>query len=179
MKKILLSLTVIMLFVMYSFYERVFGYKALPIIVPKAISTNPSPTISTSIPTVTSPPTTPVSNGQVSQALTATQPPSPTPKPKNNSPYKDGTFVGDSEDAFYGLIQVQATISNGKITSVQFLQYPNDRGTSVAINSQADPLLSQEAIQAQSANVDIVSGATDSSQAFMQSLQTALNKAKS
>ena len=93
--------------------------------------------------------------------------------------YKDGTYTGSSADAFYGTIQVQATIQNGKIADVQFLQYPNDRSESIQINQQAMPMLKQEAIQAQSANVDIVSGATDSSQAFMQSLASALSQAKS
>jgi len=93
-------------------------------------------------------------------------------------PYKDGTFNGSTADAYYGYIQVQATISSGKITDVQFLQYPSDRSRSVAINTVAMPNLKQEAIQAQSANVDIVSGATDSSQAFIQSLSSALSQAK-
>jgi uncharacterized protein with FMN-binding domain len=92
--------------------------------------------------------------------------------------YKDGTYTGSMADAFYGTIQVQATIQNGKISDVQFLQYPNDRDDSIQINQQAMPMLKQEAIQAQSANVDIVSGATDSSQAFMQSLASALSQAK-
>lgn len=96
------------------------------------------------------------------------------PKP----PFKDGTYSGNPEDAFYGTIQVQATIAGGKLTDVQFLQYPNDRARSIAINSVAMPNLKQEAIQTQSATVDVVSGATDSSNAFVQSLASALSKAK-
>jgi uncharacterized protein with FMN-binding domain len=96
-----------------------------------------------------------------------------------SSTYKDGAYTGTAADAFYGNIQVQATISGGKITNVTFLQYPSDRDDSVRINQQADPELAQEAIQAQSANVDIVSGATDTSNAFIQSLTSALNQAKS
>jgi uncharacterized protein with FMN-binding domain len=99
-----------------------------------------------------------------------------TPLPKGK--YKDGTYTGDPADAFYGTIQVQATISNGSITDVTFLQYPNDRRTSIEINSQAMPMLRSEAISAQNANVDIISGATDSSQAFRQSLTSALNQAQ-
>jgi uncharacterized protein with FMN-binding domain len=102
-----------------------------------------------------------------------------TPVPTNSTGLKDGTYTGDSADAFYGFIQVQVAISGGKLTDVQFLQYPNDRSTSRMINGQAMPILRQEAIAAQSANVDIVSGATDSSQAFIQSLSSALAKAKS
>ena len=93
--------------------------------------------------------------------------------------YKDGTYTGSTADAFYGNVQVQATIHNGKISDVQFLQHPSDALRSVAINDIAMPNLTQEAIQAQSATVDIVSGATDTSQAFIQSFQSALNQAKS
>src|SRR6266704_2926971 len=62
--------------------------------------------------------------------------------------YKNGIFTGSAADAFYGTIQVQATIQNGKIADVQFLQYPNDRDDSVRINQAAMPQLKQEAIQA-------------------------------
>lgn len=92
--------------------------------------------------------------------------------------YKDGTYTGDVANAFYGNIQVNAVIQGGKIADVQFLQYPNDRSRSIMINQYAMPQLKSETITVQNASVDIVSGATDSSQAFIQSLQSALNKAK-
>lgn len=92
--------------------------------------------------------------------------------------YADGTYTGQRYDAFYGFVQVQATIKSGKITSVRFLQYPNDRQNSIEINSYATPILAQEAISAQSANVNIVSGATDTSDAFKLSLSSALTQAK-
>jgi uncharacterized protein with FMN-binding domain len=101
----------------------------------------------------------------------------PTPTSTATGKYKDGGFVGSVADAFYGNVQVKAIISGGKITDVQFLQSPNDRSTSVRINSQAMPLLTQEAIQVQSAQVDGVSGATATSQAFIQSLSSALQQA--
>lgn len=97
--------------------------------------------------------------------------------PISNVTYKDGVYTGSVADAFYGNIQVQANIQNGKLANVTFLQYPNDRERSIAINSQAMPYLKQEAIAAQSANVDIVSGATASSQAFVTSLTSALSQA--
>ena len=78
----------------------------------------------------------------------------------------------------WGYVQVQATIQNGKISDVQFVQYPSDRRTSRSINSIADPMLQQEAIQAQSANVDIISGATLTSEGFQMSLQSALDQAR-
>ncbi len=90
---------------------------------------------------------------------------------------KDGTYIGSEVDAYYGLVKVQTTVRAGKITDVQFLEFPKDRRTSQRINSIAMPYLQQEAIQAQTANVDIVSGATLTSQAFQMSLQAALNSA--
>ena len=92
--------------------------------------------------------------------------------------FKDGSYIGSVQDAFYGNIQVQAVISGGKITDVIFLQYPNDNRTSQYVNSLADPMLKQEAIQAQSAQVNIISGASASSQAFQASLADALSQAK-
>lgn len=169
MKKVLLSSVVILAFVLYSMYQRVAGVQQ------KAIISNGDGNatgFSQSLPTGTPTPTPSQSSGDSLPTDT------PTPLPARSGGFKDGSYTGDPSDAFYGIIQVQATIANGKISRVQFLQYPNDRGTSIMINQQADPLLAQEAIQAQSANVDIVSGATDSSQAFVQSLQSALDKAK-
>jgi uncharacterized protein with FMN-binding domain len=60
---------------------------------------------------------------------------------------------------------------------VQFLQFPNHRNRSQEINSQAMPILTQEAIQAQQAQVDVVTGATDTSGAFIESLSAALSQA--
>jgi uncharacterized protein with FMN-binding domain len=91
--------------------------------------------------------------------------------------YKDGTYTGSVADAFYGNIQVQAVIAGGKITDVVFVQYPNDNPTSISVNTQAIPFLKQEALSAQSSHVDIVSGASDSSEAFQQSLASALSQA--
>src|SRR5581483_2062800 len=60
--------------------------------------------------------------------------PTPTPAPKPKGQYADGSYTGSVADAYYGYIQVKAVISGGKITDVQFLQYPNDRSTSIMIN---------------------------------------------
>ena len=146
-------------------------------------------------------PTVPLSQQIVAasaQASSTPQPASPTPRPvmptetqyvpsatpipptattQNQGQYKDGVYTGPTVDAFYGIVQVQATVQGGKLTDVQFLDYPQDRRTSQAINRQAMPWLTQEAIQAQSAYINIISGATLTSQAFAQSLYTALNQA--
>ena len=102
----------------------------------------------------------------------------PTPAPKKAGLYNNGTYTGSSENAYYGNVQVQVTIANGMISDVQFLDYPQDRNTSRRINSQAMPILTQEAISVQNANVNRVSGASDTSAAFKQSLTSALIQAQ-
>ena len=107
-----------------------------------------------------------------------TPPPAPIPTPKPAGKYADGTYTGRPVNAYYGIVQVDAVIQNGTLADVKILQYPNDRNTSVRINSQALPILKQEAIAAQSANIDAVSGASDTSPAFVASLSSALAQAK-
>ena len=97
----------------------------------------------------------------------------------NNSLYKDGSYTGPRVDVYYGIVEVQVNVQHGRIADVQFLQYPNDRRTSVRINDIAMPYLQQEAIQAQSAHINIISGATLTSEGFMMSLDAALKSAKS
>ncbi len=123
----------------------------------------------------TSQPQDQTDQGQAAQSAPA---PTPTPQPPIASSYKDGTYTGPSVNAFWGEVQVQVIISSGRIKSVRFLSYPSDRRTSVTINSFAVPYLQSEAIQAQSANVDVISGATLTSEAFMISLQSALDNAR-
>ena len=93
--------------------------------------------------------------------------------------YKDGKYDGNIVDAYYGYIQVRAIIESGILTGVQFLSYPSDRSYSVEINKRAMPILEAEAIKNQSANVDIVAGATNTSNAFRSSLGSALSLAGS
>jgi uncharacterized protein with FMN-binding domain len=89
----------------------------------------------------------------------------------------DGSFTGGSYDAYYGSVQVQARVQGGQITGVQVLQYPNHSRTSKAINAQALPYLQQEVAQAQTGKIDIVSGATLTSRAYIKSLRDALGQA--
>ncbi len=92
--------------------------------------------------------------------------------------YKDGTFAGKVADAYYGNMQVAAVISDGKIADVKFLQYPSDQSKSLEISNQSMPILKSEAISIQSARVDMLSGATQTSEAFNESLADALTQAK-
>ncbi len=90
----------------------------------------------------------------------------------------DGAYDGPAVDAFYGLVQIRANVQNGKLANIQVLQFPSDRRTSIAINRHALPMLTLEAIAEQSADVDAVSGATLTSEAFMESLGSALQQAR-
>ena len=150
MKKIFVSLGVVGAFILYSLGVR------------------------HELPAVAAPATTVASN----TAKTSTISNNPTKTPVPTGQYKDGSYTGSVTDAYYGNVQVQAKISGGKITDVSFLAYPNDHSDSVMINQQAIPYLKQEAIQAQSAKVQVVSGATFTSEAFVQSLTAALSQAK-
>jgi uncharacterized protein with FMN-binding domain len=109
---------------------------------------------------------------------TATPSPTPPPPVQLAGAYKDGVYTGDPKDAYWGNVQVQAVIKGGQLADVQIVDYPNHRRTSVEINNYAMPYLQSEAIQAQSAQVDLISGATLTSEAYARSLQTALLKAK-
>lgn len=88
-----------------------------------------------------------------------------------------GTFAGDTAQTQYGPVQVQITVANGKITDVTALQLTDQGGRSVQISQQAAPILRQEALQAQSAQIQSVSGATYTSEGYTTSLQSAIDKA--
>lgn len=88
-----------------------------------------------------------------------------------------GTFTGTTAQTRYGPVQVQITVDGGKITEVTVLQLTNQDGRSVAISQQAAPILRQEALQAQSAKIQAVSGATYTSDGYVTSLQSAIDQA--
>jgi uncharacterized protein with FMN-binding domain len=87
------------------------------------------------------------------------------------------TVTGDAADTRYGPVQVQVTFSGKKITRIRVLEYPTESGRDQEINSYAIPQLNQQAMSAQSANIDGVSGATYTSEGYQQSLQSAIDKA--
>ncbi|MER5657893.1 FMN-binding protein [Streptomyces sp. NPDC002131] len=89
-----------------------------------------------------------------------------------------GTFTGDPVDTQYGTVQVAVTLAKGKLTAVKVLQAPDQNGRDQQIASSSLPRLTQEAIGAQSAHIDAVSGASYTSQGYIQSLQSALDQAR-
>jgi hypothetical protein len=88
------------------------------------------------------------------------------------------TLQGEVIPTRFGNIQVAVVLQGDKIVDVQQLQAPSDRRRSVMINNAAWPILKEEVLQAQSANIDSLSGATVTSDAYAQSLQSALDKAR-
>lgn len=96
-----------------------------------------------------------------------------------SSGLRDGTYTGAAANTRYGPVQVQLTVSGGLITDVQVPEYPSSNGRDQQINSRALPTLMDETIQAQSAQVDMVSGATYTSTGYRTSLQSALDQARS
>lgn len=89
----------------------------------------------------------------------------------------DGTYTGSSVSTRFGDVQVQVTISGGAITDVTAVHLTDHDGKSVQISNRAAPILAQEVLSAQSANVQMVSGATYTSRAYLESLQSALDQA--
>ena len=89
----------------------------------------------------------------------------------------DGTYTGSSVSTRYGNVQVSVTVSGGAITDVTALQLTSAEGRSLQISNQAAPILRSEVIAAQSADVANVSGATFTSDAYLSSVQSALDQA--
>ncbi|HKU02015.1 MAG TPA: FMN-binding protein [Arthrobacter sp.] len=88
-----------------------------------------------------------------------------------------GTYKGNTVQTRFGPVQVQITVANGKITDVTALQLTNTDGKSIQISNRAAPLLRSKVLAAQSANVQTVSGATITSDAYLTSLQAAIDAA--
>ena len=87
-------------------------------------------------------------------------------------------FTGATVETNFGPVQVQIAVSGGRLVDVEAVQLPSDRARSARISQYSAPILRSEAIQAQSARVDIVSGATYTSRAYAQSLDSALKRAQ-
>jgi len=130
-------------------------------------------------------------SGAVGTAVAATAPAAqptttgatPTPSASSSSPAAGKsssgtkTYTGSTASTRWGDVQVTITVTNGKITDVQVPVYPSGNGRDQEINAYALPILTQETLQAQSANIDTVSGATVTSDGYLQSLQAALDAA--
>ena len=104
----------------------------------------------------------------------------PTPTPSSSSSTKSSatkTYDGDAVGTRFGNVQVQITVKDGKITKADVLQVPWNDHRDQEINSYAVPVLNSEVVSAQSATIDMVSGATFTSEGYIQSLQSAIDQA--
>jgi uncharacterized protein with FMN-binding domain len=120
----------------------------------------------------------PAAQGEGVQPATpgASTPPPTTPTPANNG-VLDGTFTGPSVFVRFGNVQVRIVVSGGRVADLQAIDLPSDRSRSVEISQFSGPVLRQEAIRAQSARINVVSGATYTSFGYAQSIEGALQQA--
>ena len=95
------------------------------------------------------------------------------------APTATKTVTGDAVETRFGPVQVKITVTDGKLTSVTAIAYPQSDPRDQQINSYAIPQLDSEALQAGSANISMISGATFTSTGYVESLQSALDKANS
>lgn len=180
MKKIFLSISLIFVFSAYALYVRIIGTNNTPV----ALTPEPNkPNSTLNLPTYDTNESIyiPLPSSTSTQNTTPPTPtPTPTPKPTPipTGKYRNGSYKGTVVDAYYGYVQVKAIISGGKITDVQFLDYPGGRSTSIRINQRAMPYLISEAISIQDSNVATVSGASFTSRAYRESLASALSQAR-
>jgi uncharacterized protein with FMN-binding domain len=138
-------------------------------------STNPS-ALGVAGPTTRLPAGSAVPNPSTTPSSPSPTAPSGSP-PASNGAGASGTYDGGAADTRYGPVQVRITLSGGRITNVQTVQVPNESRRDVEINDAAVPELVQETLQAQSAQIDTVSGATYTSEGYIQSLQSAIDAA--
>ena len=183
MKKLALSLFVIAASAGYAWDQSVRTQSTDPL---DAMLTDPAPQPDSSLfpamePLPSGVSSQPVIEPPLSRPLSALEPPAHLTRAGfmlvANAGYVDGTYTGPAVDAYYGIIQMQAVVKGGRLAGVKVVKYPSDRQTSIAINRQALPMLRDEVVAAQSANVNIVSGATLTSRAFIKSIAGALQQA--
>ncbi len=116
-------------------------------------------------------------SGSSTGSSTSTTPTAPSSSSSSTATSSTKTATGQTAQTRWGPVQVQITVSAGKITAVNVLQSPSGNGRDVEINDNALPVLKQETLQAQSAHIDTVSGATVTSDGYLTSLQSALDQA--
>lgn len=137
-------------------------------------STNKTVALAVTTRSASSSPTPAVSSPSSSPAPSAPTTPSPSTAKVVTA---TKTYTGSVAQTRWGPVQVEITVAGGKITAVDVVQYPNGNGRDQEINDYALPVLVQATLDAQSAKVDMVSGATVTSGGYLESLQSALDAA--
>jgi uncharacterized protein with FMN-binding domain len=120
----------------------------------------------------------PSATASTAPAASATSTPSSTPTASPSAAAATATteVTGSAVQTRYGPVQVKLTFSGSTITAVDTLQSPSGNGRDIEINQQALPILQQEVLSAQSASIDTVSGATYTSEGYIQSVQSAIDQ---
>lgn len=150
-----------------------------------SFKTRSAPPVAVAVgPTTSSPATSsPSTDSPTAGSPTAPSPGSGTPNTAtgSTSPTTSAsatrTVTGAAASTRYGPVQVQITLTGGRVTAVNAVVYPTDTSRDQEINSFAIPRLNQEAVAAKSAKIDMISGATYTSTGYITSLQSALSKA--
>jgi uncharacterized protein with FMN-binding domain len=115
--------------------------------------------------------------GSTGSGSTGSSTDSSTDSSTGSSTMQDGTYTGDSVSTRWGTVQVRISVQDGKITSAEAIDYPNSNHHDQEINAYAVPVLNEEAVVANSADIDAVSGATVTSHGYVRSLQSAIDQA--
>lgn len=138
----------------------------------------PNTPTSQSLPRAPSTPnaSTSTSSSEASGSTTSSSTAAPAPAPVASSP-ADGSYTGSSVGTRFGAVQVAVTISGGSIIDVAAVHLTDADGRSIQISNRAAPILRDEVLASQSARVSTVGGATYTSDAYLSSLQSALDQA--
>ena len=163
-----IGLTVIGLWLVLAFKS-----SPLPRVNASANTTVPANTTGPTNPTATAPPDT---SGQPPAGGPPSSNASNTTSTTAASPNGERTITGADVPNQYGDVQVAVVFQGSRIVDVKPLQMPFDRARSQDISTQAAPLLHDEVIQAQSANIDTLGGATFTSESYAQSVQSAIDQ---
>jgi uncharacterized protein with FMN-binding domain len=145
-----------------------------------AVSTTASGLPSAALPATSTSASALTSSSSAATPTTGAPPSPPATTPSStpaSSAATSAVYVGSAITTRYGVVQVKITVSGKKITNVGFAQLTAYDGRSQQINSGAAPILLQETLSAQSAHIDSVSGASYTSDGYVQSLQSAIDKA--
>ena len=135
------------------------------------------PAPSAPAPSATTPQAAPSSTGSAAAKASATPKAGTTTQASTATQAATRTVTGTVASTQYGPMQVQVTLAGTKITKVTVLQRTDDGAESDQIDATAIPTLTSETLAAQSAHIDAVSGASYTSSGYIQSLQSALDKA--
>jgi len=139
-------------------------FRVTPHARPVAAAPPPSPAPATSETPSSAPAATPT------PAATATPTPAPANRPAN------GSYTGALVPTRFGDVQVRIVVTSGRITDVVAVQMPNDRARSAEITQYVTPVLRSEVIRAQNAQIDVISGATFTSEAYAESVNDAMRQ---